>query len=223
VSDKRRPGCPAAKLGRPVRTEGERHTKERIFDSAVELFSEKGYDRTSVRQIAEAVGLTEAAIYKHYAGKSAILDEIIDYMERAVSAPLPAPGDAGSEGHSIFALLLLPLPSILSDTNLLRITRIMYAEMHHDDKIRSYIHKGLGERAVDALEAIFREQGESGAIKRCDYRSLARVFDAFRAEWLFETFVLDRGENLAPSRLEEELCGSIALFESAFLAEEKPR
>jgi len=55
---------PPSKIGRPLRISGEKPTKEKIFDEALDLFAEQGYDRTSVRRIAEAVGLTESALDK---------------------------------------------------------------------------------------------------------------------------------------------------------------
>jgi AcrR family transcriptional regulator len=48
-------------------------TKERILDVALELFTEKGFDATSLREIAERLGVTKAAIYYHFASKDEIL------------------------------------------------------------------------------------------------------------------------------------------------------
>jgi AcrR family transcriptional regulator len=48
-------------------------TRERILDIALELFSDQGYDKTSLRQIAERLGFTKAAIYYHFASKGDIL------------------------------------------------------------------------------------------------------------------------------------------------------
>jgi AcrR family transcriptional regulator len=48
-------------------------TRERILDVALDLFIEKGYDRTSLREIAENLGVTKAALYYHFASKDDIL------------------------------------------------------------------------------------------------------------------------------------------------------
>src|ERR1700759_5383065 len=48
-------------------------TRERILDVALELFTEQGYDKTSLRQIADRLGFTQAAIYYHFAAKQDIL------------------------------------------------------------------------------------------------------------------------------------------------------
>jgi AcrR family transcriptional regulator len=48
-------------------------TRDRILDVALDLFIEKGYDKTSLREIAEQLRLTKAALYYHFASKGDIL------------------------------------------------------------------------------------------------------------------------------------------------------
>jgi AcrR family transcriptional regulator len=48
-------------------------TRDRILDVALDLFIEKGFDRTSLREIAEKLGFTKAALYYHFASKDDIL------------------------------------------------------------------------------------------------------------------------------------------------------
>ena len=58
-------------------TEGEPRegvsTRERILDVALDLFTEKGFDGTSLREIAERLSVTKAALYYHFASKDDIL------------------------------------------------------------------------------------------------------------------------------------------------------
>ena len=51
-------------------------TRERILDIALELFTEQGYDKTSLRDIAERLGTTKAALYYHFERKEDILLEL---------------------------------------------------------------------------------------------------------------------------------------------------
>lgn len=53
-------------------------TKRRAQAIALELFSRNGYDGTSMRLIAEELGVTKAALYYHFAGKEDIVRGIID-------------------------------------------------------------------------------------------------------------------------------------------------
>lgn len=57
-------------------------TKEKIIDAGIELFSEKGYSETSMRDIAAAVEIKPASIYNHFKSKTEILDDILnEYIE----------------------------------------------------------------------------------------------------------------------------------------------
>jgi AcrR family transcriptional regulator len=48
-------------------------TRDRILDIALDLFTEQGFDATSLRQIAERLGVTKAALYYHFESKDDIL------------------------------------------------------------------------------------------------------------------------------------------------------
>jgi AcrR family transcriptional regulator len=53
-------------------------SRERILDAARALFAEHGYAGTSVRDIADALGVTKAALYYHFAGKADILLALVE-------------------------------------------------------------------------------------------------------------------------------------------------
>ncbi len=48
-------------------------TRDRILDVALDLFIEQGFDKTSLREIAEQLGFTKAALYYHFESKADIL------------------------------------------------------------------------------------------------------------------------------------------------------
>ena len=56
-------------------------TKDRITEAALRLFSEKGYLGASLSDIAKQVGISKAALYKHFASKQEILDHIVARMD----------------------------------------------------------------------------------------------------------------------------------------------
>lgn len=53
-------------------------TKAEIREVALELFARQGFDKTSLREIAERLGLTKAALYYHYPSKSELLHAIVN-------------------------------------------------------------------------------------------------------------------------------------------------
>lgn len=74
-------------------------TREAVLVAARRLFTERGYDATSMRDVAAAVGLTNAALYYHFAGKESLLAALseqrrdeIDALVRWVGEQEPGPG-----------------------------------------------------------------------------------------------------------------------------------
>ena len=59
-----------------------RDTKEKILSAALELFASQGYEAVSVSDIAGRLGITKAALYKHYRSKRDIFDSILRRMEQ---------------------------------------------------------------------------------------------------------------------------------------------
>lgn len=83
---------------RPGRDERRTGTREQIRTLALELFAERGYDGTSLREIAERLGITKAAVYYHFKTKEEILaslvhdffaeiDELVSWAERQPPTP----------------------------------------------------------------------------------------------------------------------------------------
>jgi len=55
---------------------------EKILDSALELMVSRGYNATTVDDIAHKVGLTKGAVYFHFENKTAILTALLDIIEK---------------------------------------------------------------------------------------------------------------------------------------------
>ncbi len=59
-------------------------TRERIQKTALDLFVSRGYEKTSLREIAEELGVTKAALYYHFKTKEDILSALSDELGRPV-------------------------------------------------------------------------------------------------------------------------------------------
>jgi AcrR family transcriptional regulator len=216
MSVKRKTG----KTGRPVKVPGEKDTKEKIFDAAVDLFAEKGYDRVSIRDIGRAVGITEAAVYRHYSSKDDILKAIFTYIESRIY-PQAAEGsvDALVEALPLQQILESTPRFMMADRYLAKITRIMLIEMYHNEKIGNYVRRELLERPVDETEALFRKLMEKGKVKPCDPRMLSTLYISLLVYWYFEAFILDYSEPMNFERSGEIVNGRIRSFVDMFRAE----
>ena len=69
-----------------------------MLRAAIDLFNRKGYDATSIGDVAEELGVTKSAVYHHVPSKehllSEALDEALDELEAAVSRAAAADGSA---------------------------------------------------------------------------------------------------------------------------------
>lgn len=60
------------------------NTRQRIQDVALELFAEQGYEKTSLREIAEHLDVTKAALYYHFKTKEEILVSVYDDLTQPI-------------------------------------------------------------------------------------------------------------------------------------------
>ncbi|WP_367321574.1 TetR/AcrR family transcriptional regulator [Streptomyces sp. HUAS ZL42] len=60
------------------------NTRQRIQDVALELFAEQGYEKTSLREIAERLEVTKAALYYHFKTKEEIIVSIFEDLTKPI-------------------------------------------------------------------------------------------------------------------------------------------
>ncbi|MFC7510237.1 TetR/AcrR family transcriptional regulator [Streptomyces thermocarboxydus] len=73
------------------------NTRQRIQEVALELFAEQGYEKTSLREIAERLGVTKAALYYHFKTKEEILVSIFEDLSRPIEDLI----EWGRQPHSL--------------------------------------------------------------------------------------------------------------------------
>ncbi|WP_424354216.1 TetR/AcrR family transcriptional regulator [Methanobacterium sp. MBAC-LM] len=172
-------------------------TKEKIFDVSLDLFSQKGFDAVSVREIAREVGIRESSIYNHYKNKEAILDAIIDYFmsELTLSNPPEEEMEKLMETPELFFEVgARAFIGRMSAPKTEKIWRIISIELYHNEKIREFFKKELLEVPILAWEGIFTKMMEKNVIKRVDPKILAYEYFSFAIYLYFEYFVLDYEE-----------------------------
>jgi len=61
-------------------------TKQKILDTALDMFSKRGFSAVSVRDISYAVGVKESALYRHFKNKQDVFDTLVEcYLKRSDS------------------------------------------------------------------------------------------------------------------------------------------
>ena len=116
------------------------NTKEKIFNVSLDLFSKKGYDSVSLREIAEEVGIKKSSIYNHYSSKESILMDIFNKFTASFEID-----DENIELNENNPLLENPelfyhlgseaIKNMLFQETNLKIWKLILIQMHHNEKI----------------------------------------------------------------------------------------
>src|ERR1700722_191134 len=73
-----------------------RSRREEILDEATQLFAERGYEGTSMADLAEKVGLRKASLFHHFASKevlyAAVLARLVEHLGMPISKSVMLPG-----------------------------------------------------------------------------------------------------------------------------------
>lgn len=148
-------------------------TKERILETALELFAQNGYLGTSMNDIAGKLGLTKAALYKHYTSKQEILDRIIDRMnkmdyERAEAYEMPETepdGFAEAYMHTpvqkIKAYSMAQFDHWTKEPFSANFRKMLTLEQYRDTKLAQLHHDYLAGGPLAYMAAIFRKLTDS--------------------------------------------------------------
>jgi len=96
----------ARRAGRPRHTPGRSQLapREQILGAAAQLFTSRGFAATSTREIAEKVGIRQASLYYHFAGKEAILAELLEMTVRPTLDSLDELAQIGTDEGRLYAL-----------------------------------------------------------------------------------------------------------------------
>src|SRR5262249_42624727 len=122
--------------GGPLPESGEKSTRERILDVALDLFTEQGYEQTSLREIAEQLGVTKAALYYHFASKDEILMALHERLHAVAEENLRLLGSATVTKESWAVLLDSLIEKIPPNRQLLLMherNRTAFEKLHHPD------------------------------------------------------------------------------------------
>lgn len=86
-------------MGRPSLAERDPYDRDQVVDVALGVFMERGYDGTSMADIARALGVHKSSIYHHVVGKEQLLDDAVKRALNALHGMLAEP--AAVEGRAL--------------------------------------------------------------------------------------------------------------------------
>ncbi len=169
------PRAPGAKGVRRVRRGP--LTRKQILDASLHLFSQRGFARTSVRDIAQAAGITDAAIYYHFASKRNLFEALFE--ERGIT-----PAIAGLEQASVAdAVDAGPPLEIFTEISLRGLDimernrdflRVAFTGAMGQDRMATEEYRRIVGRWARAEARILRQYVDKGQLRPMDVDAAAR-------------------------------------------------
>lgn len=155
-----------------------KNTKDKIFETALDLFSQKGYSAVSIREITRTVGIKESSLYNHFKNKEQILESILTHFRTDFSKTMP-PLEALDEilnnsttdvffkaGHRNFK-------TYMENVHAQKMWRVLQVEQFREPMARDIILNDFFQSTIDFLEIVFKKLIEMKRIKPIDPRLLA--------------------------------------------------
>ena len=159
----------------------ENKTKERILKAALELFSKNGFYGTSMSDIAGKLGLTKAALYRHFSGKEEILDAILyigeEYYEKnfGSSKRLPKIPESVEELKN---LSMNQIMFTMHDPDIMKYRKFFTIEQFYDKRMAELATKHFLTDIESLYSVIFEKMMEKGILKQLDPGFLAFEYAA---------------------------------------------
>lgn len=158
--------------------EGEKGTKERILDAALDMFARRGYDGTNLRDLAASLGLSKSALYRHFASKEAMWDALVErveayYGERfgsAASLPVPTSLD------ELAALALHQIEFTIADPTIVKVRKVLAQEQFRDERMARLASLHFMDGIVGMYAQVFHSMMDAGCLVADDAESLALEF-----------------------------------------------
>ena len=154
-------------------------TKERILDTALELFSKNGYSGTNIRELTAALGMVKSSMYKHFESKEEIWNTLLDrmiayYAERFGSAEnLPPVPDSAEE---LVSMTMRMVDFTVRDERIVMTRKVLAIEQFRDGRAKELATKHFLSGLTEMFTPIFAGMMEKGIFKRDDPRMLAFAY-----------------------------------------------
>ena len=163
-------------MARPKNADGQR-TRQAILDAALDLFAEKGYFGTSLRDVATAVGVRESALYNYFASKDALFDALITAHQHTKLERLsPLVDGPIADGRALLEQFALASLEAFAEPREQKLHRILMSDgirLAKVGRINLYERMSSGrERLHELLRRLIRE----GWLRRADVAVLGIAF-----------------------------------------------
>ena len=149
----------------------ESNTKERILEEALTLFSQNGYAGTSMSDIAGALGITKAALYKHFSAKEEMLNALLQKGEEQYQMKFGSLAHPPKIPESIEELKELSLRQItytMHAPDVKEYRKLFTIEQFHNERIAEFATMHFLTGLESLYTMIFEKMMKKGTLKQED-------------------------------------------------------
>ena len=156
-------------------------TKERILAAALDMFSQKGYDGTNIRELTASLGLVKSSMYRHFKSKEEIwntlLDELIAYYDARFGSPehLPPVPDSLEE---LVEMTMRMVDFTVHDERIIKTRKLLTIEQFRDDHARSLATRHFLAGLSEMFTPVFSGMMDKGLLRRDEPAMLAFAYTA---------------------------------------------
>lgn len=170
-------------MARPKNADGQR-TRQLILDAALDLFADKGYFGTSLRDVAAAVGVRESALYNYFAGKDALFEALLEAHQHTKSERLTAFVDGPiTDGPALLEQLAIATLEGFVEPREQKLFRILMSDGVRLAKVgRINLYERMASGRVGVAGILGRLMRE-GWLRRADPRLLGIAFASPLVIW----------------------------------------
>jgi AcrR family transcriptional regulator len=149
--------------------------RQQIIDAAASLFAQKGFRGTTTREIAEAVEVSEAALFRYFANKEDLYSAIIDAKSKTeeMLAVTSAAAERGDDRGVFEGLALTLIEGITQDTTLMRL--LLFSALEGHDLSAMFFETRV-RRVHEFLSQYIDNRITEGAFRAIDPLLAARSF-----------------------------------------------
>ena len=171
-------------------------TRDKIMDVALHMFSERGYEAVSIRDICGEVGIKESTLYYHFKNKKDILDSLIEKFREHIDSLLVHVDEITAEpdqkkkkkGDDIGAQMMdsYMMDCYLFDPFCNLMLRLMMIEQFHNEEIRELYEKTLFTDPYEIQLNVFNRLATVGTIPAEDVEWIVRETHAYMTMLTFK-------------------------------------
>ncbi len=189
-------------------------TKTRILKAAQHLFARYGYDGTTTRDLAQAAGVAEGTLFRHFSNKKSILVELATEGWVELLTDLLTELSEMSSYRAVADVMRKRMRHLQENTDLVRVC-FMETQFHPD--LQERIQGEVLDKMMTVAEAFFQTAIDRGIYRPIDPKVIARVFlGMFMVAGFSEVTILE--QDTSPQTLKEMAEGLSDIFLNGVLA-----